>query len=158
MKKIFLWGYWTQNFGDDLFLKVYQEQMKKFNIKTYILTEKKYSDFYKNMGFNTICKNTFFYRLTYKILTIFNLPELFFLLIHKNDLFVMLGGSLFAENKGMIAEKMQFRNLEYATNKAKKSFVIGSNFGPYKTEQFKTNYTKLFKNMEDVSFRDQKSY
>ena len=70
----------------------------------------------------------------------------------------MLGGSLFAENKGMIAEKMQFRNLEYATNKAKKSFVIGSNFGPYKTEQFKTNYTKLFKNMEDVSFRDQKSY
>ena len=49
MKKIFLWGYWTQNFGDDLFLKVYQEQMKKFNIKTYILTEKKYSDFYKNM-------------------------------------------------------------------------------------------------------------
>lgn len=40
MKKIFLWGYWTKNFGDDLFLKVYQEQMKKFNIKTYILTEK----------------------------------------------------------------------------------------------------------------------
>lgn len=158
MKKIFLWGYWTQNFGDDLFLKVYQKQMKKFNIKTYILTEKRYSDFYKNMGFNTICKNTFFYRLTYKFLAIFNLPELFFLLINKNDLFVMLGGSLFAENKGMIAEKMQFRNLEYATNKAKKSFVIGSNFGPYKTEEFKTNYAKLFKNMEDVSFRDQKSY
>ena len=26
MKKIFLWGYWAKNFGDDLFLKVYLDQ------------------------------------------------------------------------------------------------------------------------------------
>ena len=46
MKKIFLWGYWAKNFGDDLFLKVYLDQMKEANINTYILTEKKYKKFY----------------------------------------------------------------------------------------------------------------
>lgn len=49
MKKIFLWGYWAKNFGDDLFLKVYLDQMKEANINTYILTEKKYKKFYEEI-------------------------------------------------------------------------------------------------------------
>lgn len=158
MRKIFLWGYWVKNFGDDLFLKVYLEQIKEFDIITYILTEKKYKSFYQKMGIRTICKDTFIYRLTYKLLISLGLPELFFLMISKKSLFVMLGGSLFAENKGIAVEKLQFKNLFYAVSKAKKSFVIGSNFGPYSNESYKNKYEMLFSKMEDVCFRDKKSY
>ena len=58
MKKIFLWGYWAKNFGDDLFLKVYLDQMKEANINTYILTEKKYKKFYEEMGVKFECDLT----------------------------------------------------------------------------------------------------
>lgn len=130
MKKIFLWGYWAKNFGDDLFLKVYLDQMKEANINTYILTEKKYKKFYEEMGVKVVSKDSFIYKLSYKILTMCRKPELYFWLVNKRSLFVLLGGSLFAENKGTLAEQKQFLNLDYATTKAEKSFVIGSNFGP----------------------------
>lgn len=158
MKKIFLWGYWTKNFGDDLFLKVYLEQMKGATLNTYILTEKKYKKFYKKMGVKVVTKDSFIYKLSYKLLTICGKPELYFLLVNKKSLFVLLGGSLFAENKGTLAEQKQFANLNYATTKAKKSFVIGSNFGPYTHKKYKEQYEVLFSKIEDVSFRDKMSY
>lgn len=158
MEKIFLWGYWAKNFGDDLFLKVYLNQMREINHKTYILTEKKYKQFYKNLGVKVVCKDTIIYKISYKFLSMCGLPELYFLLISKKSLFVLLGGSLFAENKGALAEKKQFCNLNYATTRAKKTFVIGSNFGPYINENFKNQYELLFNKMENISFRDKKSY
>lgn len=158
MKKIFLWGYWAKNFGDDLFLKVYLDQMKEANINTYILTEKKYKKFYEEMGVKVVSKDSFIYKLSYKILTMCRKPELYFWLVNKRSLFVLLGGSLFAENKGTLAEQKQFLNLDYATTKAEKSFVIGSNFGPYIHEKFKKEYEALFGEMEDVVFRDKMSY
>ncbi len=158
MKKIFLWGYWAKNFGDDLFLKIYLDQMKKANISTYILTEKKYKKFYEKMGVKVVSKDSFIYKLVYKILTICRKPELYFLMVNKRSLFVLLGGSLFAENKGLFAEQKQFLNLDYATTKAEKSFVIGSNFGPYIHEKFKEEYEVLFSKMEDVAFRDKMSF
>ena len=158
MKKIFLWGYWAKNFGDDLFLKIYFDQIKEFNINTYILTEKKFKDYYKKMGLKVVSKDSFGYKLTYKMLSKCQKPELYFLLVNKRTLFVLLGGSLFAENKGVLAEQKQYLNLDYAITKAKKSFVIGSNFGPYNREKFKEEYEVLFSKMEDISFRDKKSY
>lgn len=158
MKRIFLWGYWAKNFGDDLFLKVYLDQIKEVNISTYILTEKKYKKFYKKMGVKVVSKDSFIYRLIYRVLTICRKPELYFLLVNKRSLFVLLGGSLFAENKGTLVEQKQFLNLDYATTKAEKTFVIGSNFGPYAHEKFKERYEVLFGKMEDVTFRDKMSY
>lgn len=158
MRKIFLWGYWAKNFGDDLFLKVYLEQMKEATHNTYILTEKKYKEFYKKMGVKVVTKDSFIYKLSYKLLMLCRKPELYFLLVNKRSLFVLLGGSLFAENKGELAEQQQFVNLDYATTKAEKAFVIGSNFGPYTHEKYKKQYEVLFGKMEDVSFRDKMSF
>lgn len=158
MKKIFLWGYWEKNFGDDLFLKVYLEKMKKINVTTYILTEKRYKQYYEKMGLKVVSKDLIIYKIIYRILTILNKPELYFLMVKKNDLFVMLGGSLFAENKGEDAEKKQLRNLDYAINKSEASFVIGSNFGPYTHNEFKEEYKRLFENVDSITFRDKNSY
>lgn len=158
MRKIFLWGYWARNFGDDLFLKVYIEKIRSYRIKTYILTSKRYRKFYQNMGFNVICSDSLLYRVSYKILVSCGFPELYYLLIKKNSLFVMLGGSLFAENKGNLAETRQIKNLRWAVRKSKKAFVIGSNFGPYNSKAFYEAYKSLFNKTYDVCFRDKKSF
>lgn len=91
------------------------------------------------MGVKVVTKDSFIYKLSYKLLMLCRKPELYFLLVNKRSLFVLLGGSLFAENKGELAEQQQFVNLDYATTKAEKAFVIGSNFGPYTHEKYKNN-------------------
>lgn len=158
MKKIFLWGYWAKNFGDDLFLKVYLDRFKEMGLQTYLLTSKKYKRFYNEMGFNVITNDSLIYRLICKVLSHLRKPELYYLLVNKESLFVLLGGSLFAENKGKDAEQKQVQNLNCAIKKAEKSFVIGSNFGPYIHKEFKETYRMLFGKMEDVAFRDKTSY
>ena len=158
MKKVFLWGYWVQNFGDDLFLNIYLDKIKKYKVQTYILTRKKYKKYYKEMGFNILCMDSLLYKVLYKILIGLHRPELFYLLVGKKSWFIMLGGSLFAENKGEIAENLQLKNLGYAVKRAQKSFVIGSNFGPYRSALFLKKYTELFSQVDDVCFRDRKSF
>lgn len=157
-KRIFIWGYWTKNFGDDLFLKTYLESVNIKNQNIYILTKKKFKDYYSKMGFKVIISDSFKYRLINKIICFFNLPELYYLKVSKKTIFIMLGGSLFAENKPNYVERKQLQNLNYAVQKSKASFIIGSNFGPYKTLEFLNNYKKLFKNVNDICFRDQYSY
>lgn len=158
MNKVFLWGYWARNFGDDLFLNVYNKKMSPYKLKTYILTAKKNKAYYKMMGFRTICSDSLLYKITYKFLITLGSPELYYKLVNKNSLFVMLGGSLFSENKGELAEKRQLKNLSYSVNSAKKAFVIGSNFGPYNSTWFYDEYKSLFCKTYDVCFRDKKSY
>lgn len=157
MQKIIVWGYWVKNFGDDLFLISLNETIKKIgNAKIYICCEKKYRQYYKKMELKIITNNNILYKILHKICIFFNKPDPYFLM-SKNKIFVMLGGSLFSENKDANIEKRQILNLKYAVNNAKKSFIIGSNFGPYKTQEFYYNYLNIFKNVEDICFRDNHS-
>lgn len=159
MKKIVVWGYWVKNFGDDLFLKSLINKVKeKSNMMIVINTSKKYKKYYEAMGVKVIENDNFIYKIINKISNFFGKPDPFFLRCNKNDYFVMLGGSLFAENKDLNTERRQLLNLRYAINKTKYSFVIGSNFGPYKSEKFYNSYLELFSKVSDVSFRDINSF
>ena len=50
MKKIYLWGYWTKNFGDDLFLAILKSKLKN-NVDLILNTEKKYASYYEKLGY-----------------------------------------------------------------------------------------------------------
>ena len=158
MEKIFVWGYWVKNYGDDLFLKSFINSINLKKFKVYIYSEKKYKSYYENIGLKVICYDSFKIRLFSRIAHLIRIPDYYFLKVNKKDIFVMLGGSLFAENKGDVAELIQIRNLSYAISHSKKSYVIGSNFGPYKNKSFYNNYLRLFGKVNNVSFRDKKSY
>lgn len=159
MKKIIVWGYWVKNFGDDLFLKSLINKVKeKNNMPIVINSSKKYKKYYESMGVKVIKNDSFTYKITNKILKFFGKTDYYFLKCKKNDYFVMLGGSLFAENKHLNIEKRQLLNLRYAVNKTNYSFVIGSNFGPYKNSDFYNSYLELFAKTRDISFRDINSF
>jgi colanic acid/amylovoran biosynthesis protein len=67
---------------------------------------------------------------------------------------VVTSGSIFMENKNIPLKSLEgeFRlNIPY--------YILGSNFGPYETEDFLNLYkNKIFKNAKDICFRENYSY
>lgn len=160
MKKgnLVIWGYFTQNLGVDLMLKAFLNAVKgKYN-NIYINSFKQYKPLYSSFGVKVISLNAFVFKVLNKFLWLINRPELYYrFLSKKNTDFVMLGGSLFIEAQSA-ENARRFRNLEYAVNHAKNAYVIGSNFGPYHTDDFLHRCKDLFKKCRCVCFRDKYSY
>lgn len=156
-KNCIIWGYWVKNVGDDLFLLALKTVLdNKFNL--IIATEKKYYDYYTSLGFKIENTDSLSYKILYKIANKFQVAEPFFRRINKNTYFVAIGGSLFSENKTQHLELMQLVNLEFAVKNAEKSFIVGSNFGPYKTAEYYNAYKALFSKFDNICFRDKYSY
>ena len=117
----------------------------------HILTER-----YPNHKFYTISKgikgydkenlkvfsNPYFFRVLKK----FQLEKY---LANRYDLVVSIGGSMYMENNDS--------NRDFSLGKNKR-YILGSNFGPYKTEEYYKNIYGLFEKAEDVCFREKYSY
>jgi colanic acid/amylovoran biosynthesis protein len=153
MKKVYVRFYDQENLGDDLFLQ--------------ILTDRYSDNFVINRSFsagsfsptNEISIHrqnkviSYMDRVASRLMatrTALSLP-----LIHRQDLLVYIGGSLFMESSGLEyweREKKYFRDIKIPY------FILGSNVGPVYTERFVGILNNIFKNAQDVCFRDQKSY
>lgn len=157
MKKIYIWGYWTKNFGDDLFLAILKSKLKN-NVDLILNAEKKYASYYEKLGYKVIVKDSIVNRIYTKISNVFNIAEPYYRKVNKNSIFLLLGGSLFAENKSKKSEAMQLINLSHAIRRAGASYIVGSNFGPYYSTKFFNEYHNLFKQVNDICFRDLWSY
>lgn len=146
MKKIFLKSYLNNNLGDDLFIDIITKRYK--NDMFYLLTYKK-----ENAKFNSNVKiyNWKVNKLLNRIiklatLNIVNLEKIY---IKKCDATVLIGGSMFIEKKH---KKINLNS------KKSNFFVLGINFGPFESEEFKNYYDKIFSMAQDVCFRDKYSY
>src|SRR5699024_6291298 len=71
----------------------------------------------------------------------------------KVDAIVHIGGSIFMENSNWKRRQLIRKNLF-----KKPYYVIGANFGPYKTDEFYQSYKSIFESYTDISFRDSYSY
>lgn len=139
--KIFVRSYLKHNLGDDLFLKILNDRYNTGSNKFYILANKNYKSYkLKNV---TIINNFF-----NKIIKLLSLKKTSLEKIYekKCDLSVILGGSMFIEGNKLF----KLHNNKY--------LVLGSNFGPYYTEQYYNYYYDFFKKSLGVSFRDNYSY
>src|SRR5699024_9879819 len=76
-------------------------------------------------------------------------------ILEKLDTTVYIGGSLFMEQDGW---KKSFLTMKLLHQTGKPFFVIGANFGPYTSEDFRMTHEIFFNAVEAVSFRDRKSY
>ena len=143
MKKIYLKGYLYKNLGDDLFFKMITERYP--NIDFYAFSKYKYN-----------CKNNIkIYqkkRILNKLLKVISNNKLNQerMIINKCDFCVIIGGSIFIQGKS------SYDKYIFANNK--KYFILGSNFGPYQSDEFYKEYEEIFKNAQDVCFREKKSY
>lgn len=158
MKKVLVKGFFENNFGDDLFLKVLVDRYP--NTKFYISSTSNYDYFVKKYKNFYIFKK---YNFIYILKTILNKimkfiksdkvyrVESFF----KFDEIVTVTGSLFMENSDTnlneIKSNYDFKNVRYS--------IIGCNFGPYLSNDFfNLHHDDIFKNAFDVCFRDLYSF
>ena len=130
-------AYLEKNLGDDLFIDIL---IKRYpNHKFYAISKgKKYSK-YQNLK---IYSNEYVFRALKK----FQLEKY---LANCFDLVVSIGGSMYME-KGDSKRDFSLGR--------KKRFILGSNFGPYKTQEYFNNLKNIFKLAEDVCFREKYSY
>ncbi|MEC6747644.1 polysaccharide pyruvyl transferase family protein [Marinilactibacillus sp. XAAS-LB27] len=149
--------YLEKNIGDDLFLETILARYPKHNFfifcqLDYTFMEKKYNNLKViriNKYYNYILSNTNKKNLLFKR----------FMKRKNIHALVCLGGSIFSEFPGWEKSYQQRKDLWSFTKKQnKKLFVLGSNFGSYKSKEFYELYHNLFGIVDDVCFRDSASY
>lgn len=151
MKKVFLYAYDKINLGDDLFIQCITSRYPK--VMFYLWTDIKNKVTFQNVSNLRILDKDA------RIVHILNKIKGSFSARYKNwwekrcNASVYIGGSIFMEYETW---RNQTTWLEYQAEN-RKFFVLGANFGPYKTEAYRKKLNEVFLKMEDVCFRDKYS-
>ncbi|MGF9741820.1 polysaccharide pyruvyl transferase family protein [Priestia megaterium] len=155
MKRVMIYAYTQFNLGDDLFIKVLCERYPKTNFVLYApsrykitFKEIKNITFYPSDSIITRGVNYLFRRL--------GLNEVIRrVLVRRCNAVVQIGGSLFIQGdnwKGVLEHTKAMKP------KDKPFYLLGTNFGPYKNNDFYESYKDVFGDYTDICFRDQYSY
>lgn len=151
MKKAFLYAYDKVNLGDDLFIRTIVERYPY--VKFYFWSNKENQKIFReHKNLKVVNQNTLFLNLIRKIR-----PSLVVRyqenVKNKCDALIYIGGSIFMEYPS-------WRNIvnwwNYQVEKHP-FYIVGANFGPYQTEEYRAEMQKVFLNMRDVCFRDRYS-
>lgn len=141
---VYLKAYLSNNLGDDLFVYLFTSRYN--NQKYYMLSKYKTYNAFPNIK---LIKSKFMHKVIRRLSLKNNSYEN--ILMNKSDLIVILGGSMFMEQNNTNNEK-------YFVGKNKDYYILGSNFGPYKTKEYYNKFLKIFSEAKDVCFRDEYSY
>ncbi len=152
MKKVYVEAYLFNNLGDDLFVKILTERYK--NIQFYAKTRSYYKKdtFGNNMILYSNISIGIIEKLFEKLFNKYNYIGM--KLKEKCDYMVSIGGSIFMEKDDFSKVQKQF----FLYDETKSIYILGANFGPYKTQEYKNYIRNILKKAKDVSFRDNESY
>lgn len=151
MKKIFLYAYDRINLGDDLFVHTIAKRYP--HVQFYMLSNKENQrTFGKLKNLKVIDKESLFMRFIKRIRNSF-VPKYINWKEKNCDAIVYIGGSIFIEYDNW-EQILTWWDYEA---KNRPFYVLGANFGPYKTEAYRDKLAEIFNNMEDVCFRDKYS-
>lgn len=155
--RILLDLYLEKNLGDDLFLV---SILKRYpNHHFYVFTQLGYTSFEQDYPNLSIIKlNKYLNYLVHKSKNKINMMKRF-VRKHNIDALVLIGGSIFIEFPNwqwLYNERLSLWN--YFKQASKPVYIIGSNFGPYESEEFISAYENAFNAVTDICFRDLNSY
>jgi len=141
--KVYLKPYLKNNLGDDIFVHIVSN---RYDEKFYMCNRNEYGEIFKK---NINVYSGKIYRIINKIIRTISSGKSNFqkFLSNKCDLSILIGGSMF----------MELEDKKFKYELSKPYYVLGSNFGPYKTQGFYDEFYDFFKNAEDVCFREKYS-
>jgi hypothetical protein len=135
--KIYVDAYLAKNLGDDLFINILTNRYPEHKFYAISKGEKGYDT--KNFK---VYSNVYMFKALKKFQWEKHLANHY-------DTVVTIGGSMFMERGDT--------NRDFSMGKNKR-YVLGINFGPYKTQEYYNNIHNMLSNVEDVCFRDKYSY
>ncbi|MPQ38230.1 hypothetical protein GC249_10415 [Lactobacillus plantarum] len=147
--KFFVFGYWRKNAGDDLFLNILCKRYPQW--KFVISADNKDADSFRQLdNLKVIHRGLIVRIITHFSWKLFHMTfeDLYARFFFKNQ--IEIGGSIFQETSDW--EKQLDRRLR-RTRFTSNYLVIGSNFGPVKTDLFLSSYQK-FLTQSKIVFRD----
>ncbi|MBU7560108.1 polysaccharide pyruvyl transferase family protein [Levilactobacillus brevis] len=153
MKKVLVGGYFTNNLGDDLLLKILVDHFPQ--VEFTIIVDAKYIDIYKQISNLRIIKKNIGFKLINRYLEAVHSHIFTKLLLSSSDAYLEIGGSIFQQRNvdssvSMWRENIMRSKIPY--------FIIGSNFGPVITQNYIDKYKCFFSNINNITFRDSKSF
>lgn len=152
MKRVFLYAYDKQNLGDDLFVHTITKRYS--DTRFYIWSDKENQVAYRSLpNLKVIDKNSVFVQLLNRIRASF-VPRYRAWLEKRCQAVVYIGGSIFMEYENW---KQILTWWDYEAQ-YRPFYIIGANFGPYRSEAFRDKLAEIFCNAKDVCFRDRYSY
>ena len=156
MKKILIKAYAQLNLGDDLFIKILCERYRGTDFYLFSSPEYKSLNGVKSENLKILYNDTFLKKSLFRLGRKIRIPNIIEDLKSKEMMGVVnIGGSIFIENDFSDEDfKVRERNLKFGKN----YFVLGANFGPYKSEYYKEIYHDFFEKCHDVCFREKHSY
>lgn len=134
--KIFVNAYLENNLGDDLFFEILQN---RYPNQEYYLLSSSYKTTNKNVH---IISNEIIIKAIRKL-------QMKQIIANKCDINVVIGGSMYMETQNKIPKFSLGKNPYY---------ILGANFGPYKTKEYFNAAHKFFADAQDVCFRESYSY
>lgn len=143
--RILVDGYFNLNLGDDLFFHTLFDRCR--DSEFLVLAPKCYKACFGQEGNVRVIERNVFWRMEKKVLNAVGL-EAVFPISSVCDATVIIGGSIFIE------PNLPLR----ITRKRCPLFIIGTNYGPERTVQYRSKVAKFFSDAADVCVRDRKSY
>ena len=137
--KVYLNAYLQKNLGDDLFVYILMNRYNNHEFYTMTI-DKTYRHMFEHL-------HVLDSKYIVKVLKKLGLKSLVSSFCELN---LTLGGSMFIENPGDM-------NRNYSLGK-NDHYILGVNFGPYKTQKYFDNIKGLFSSAKDVCFREEYSY
>lgn len=152
MKRIFLYAYDKRNLGDDLF--VYTITKRYPDTLFYIWSDKENYKTYQSLpNLKVLDKSGRVVHLLQWLRP--SLVSRYRSWMEKRcQAVVYIGGSIFMEYENW---EQILTWWEYES-KNRPFYILGANFGPYKSENFRNGLAVVFQNTRDVCFRDRYSY
>ena len=152
--KLLTSGYFYRNLGDDLFLRILANRYPTHQFHTLIHGD--HACAYTDMPNVRVMPMTKLRRGMDKVLAKLN-PGLRLACVmgKKADASVLIGGSMFQE---LAEDGSDISRLQKMPKNYNRLFVLGINFGPYKTGAYLESCQKYLAGATDVCFRDETSY
>ncbi len=147
---IYITAYFANNFGDDLFVRYL---LRRYPTEKFYLCASNpmiLQCFRTENNAVIICRFKSYYLRLKNRLTHYKGPFRDYRNFRKADAVVRIGGSVFIESEGW--------KERYSYGQGNNLFILGANFGPYYTEEYKKAVESIISNSLDCCFRDKYSY